>query len=163
MYVILLSVELFVVREHSIEQWRNIKIIFVIHVNQIVLDRILRHHISELLPEQFPVLSGVQFGSIYVGVGFHVFLHFIWKICNRDVINHDQYDKSVTTFNSLKMSQLEFLFAPSRIQILSKGAKSQFVNKKGSFEERYGENFSKRFKTRSCQTFVLDTIMGALN
>ena len=154
---ILKSSVLFVVREHSIEQWRNIRVIFIIHVNHIVLDWILRHHVSQLLSEEFPILSGVQLSGIYVGVGFDIFLHFIWKIFNGDVIHHDQYNKSVTTFNSLKVSQLEFLLTPARIQILSenKRAKSPFVNKKGHLRTDE-ENFSKRIdlKWQLCQTLM---------
>ena len=123
-----------IISEHSVEQWWNIRIIYKLQpclilimsehsVEQwwtlIVSYWILWHCVQKFSPKQFQIFSVVKINCINVCVSFNIFLHFIRKISNIDIIQHYKYDESVTTFNSLQMTLTEFLFTPTRVQIIS--------------------------------------------
>ena len=108
-----------IISEHPVEQWWNIRIVSIIHINNIVCYWILRHCIQKFSPKQFYIFSSVKINCINVCVSFNIFLHFIRKISNIDIIQHYKYNESMTTFNSLQMALTEFLLTPTRVQIIS--------------------------------------------
>ena len=115
-----------IISEHSVEQWWNMRIIFIIHINNIISYWILRHCVQKFSPKQFHIFSSVKINCINVCVGVNIFLHFIRKISNIDIIQHYKYNESVTTFNSLQMTLTEFLLTPTRVQIIPKTSEIHF-------------------------------------